>query len=124
MTIRIVIDMNLSPLWVDWFTARGWDAVHWSTVGDPRAPDATLMNWARDQGYTVFTHDLDFGAALALTGANGPSVVQVRAQDVLPDHMGRIVQAALTAYDEQLALGALLVVDETNSRVRLLPLTR
>lgn len=82
------------------------------------------MNWARDQGHIIFTHDLDFGAALALTGADGPSVVQVRAQDVLPEHLGRIVQAALNAYDQQLALGALLVVDETQSRVRLLPLRR
>jgi predicted nuclease of predicted toxin-antitoxin system len=45
------------------------------------------MAWARENGHVVLTHDLDFGTLLALTRANGPSVVQVRAQDVLPQHL-------------------------------------
>ncbi len=45
------------------------------------------MDWARPSGYVVFTHDLDFGALLAASHAGGPSVIQVRAQDVLPDHL-------------------------------------
>lgn len=34
-------------------------------------------------GYTVFTHNLDFGTVLALTHATGPSVFHIRAQDIL-----------------------------------------
>jgi predicted nuclease of predicted toxin-antitoxin system len=70
----------------------------------------------------VFTHDLDFGTALALTHATGPSVLQVRGQDVLPDHMGSLVIAALRQYDADLASGALVVVDEGKGRVRILPI--
>jgi predicted nuclease of predicted toxin-antitoxin system len=36
------------------------------------------MNYAAVNGYTVFTHDLDFGAMLAKTGAKKPSVIQIR----------------------------------------------
>ena len=31
----------------------------------------------------MFTHDMDFSALLAVTGAAGPSVLQVRVQDTL-----------------------------------------
>ena len=65
--MKILVDMNLSPLWVEPLSRGGFAAVHWSKVGDPRAPDRTLMQWAREHGYVVFTHDLDFGTLLTLT---------------------------------------------------------
>jgi predicted nuclease of predicted toxin-antitoxin system len=79
------------------------------------------MDWAVANDYIVFTHDLDFGTMLALTHAIGPSVLQVRGQDVLPDHMGVFVIAALAQHDADLAAGALVVVDESRCRVRILP---
>jgi predicted nuclease of predicted toxin-antitoxin system len=59
---------------------------------------------------------------LALTHATGPSVLQVRGQNVLPENLGPTVIAALRQYDAALAAGALVVVDEKKSRVRVLPL--
>lgn len=73
-------------------------------------------------GYVVFTHDLDFGTMLALTHANGPSVLQVRGQNVLPEATGQLVIAALRQHEGSLAAGALVVVDEKKSRVRVLPI--
>src|SRR5262249_34474205 len=122
MSVKILVDMNLSPDWAPYLAAQGWQAVHWSTVGDPKATDRTLMDWALANRYVVFTHDLDFGTLLALTHAAGPSVFQVRAQNILPDHLGPIVIAALQQHDADLATGAIVVVDETRSRVRVLPI--
>ena len=122
MNIQIVIDMNLSPDWVHALSRHGWTSVHWSAIGDPRATDREIMDWARSNSHVVFTHDLDFGTMLALTHASGPSVIQVRGQNVLPDHMGPIVAAALKQHQTELAAGALVVVDESTSRVRVLPI--
>ncbi len=122
MRPKLVIDMNLSPEWVPTLLARGWEAVHWSTVGDPRATDAAIMDWAAANQYVVFTHDLDFGTMLAHSHEAGPSVLQVRAQNVLPDHLGAAVAAALGQHEADLAAGALVVVDEGRSRVRVLPI--
>lgn len=122
MSVQLVIDMNLSVEWVGDLARDGWTAVHWSSVGDPRATDAAIMAWASANGFVVFTHDLDFGTALALTHAKGPSVLQVRGQNVLPDHMGPLVVAALRQHDAALAAGALVVVEERKARVRVLPL--
>src|SRR5262245_24697697 len=115
MTIKVLIDMNLSPEWVPLLEQHGWSAVHWSSVGDPTAADRVIMDWAVANGHVVFTHDLDFGTVLALTHKTGPSVLQVRAQDVLPVQLG-------PAVDADLASGALVVVDESKTRVRVLPI--
>ena len=53
----------------------------------------------REQGHVVFTHDLDFGTLLALTRASGPSVIQVRSHNVLPDHLSETVVATIRAYE-------------------------
>lgn len=91
-------------------------------VGDPRASDAAIMEWAATHEYVVFTHDLDFGTMLALSHAAGPSVLQVRGADVLPDHLGDAILAALKQHGADLSSGALVVVDESRSRVRVLPI--
>jgi len=122
MSLQILNDMNLSPDWVPFLANTGWTAVHWSTVGDPRATDRTIMAWAVTNGYIVFTHDLDFGTALALTHQTGPSVLQIRGQDVFPAHMGPVVLASLTQHEVDLVSGALIVVDESRCRVRILPI--
>jgi predicted nuclease of predicted toxin-antitoxin system len=114
--------MNPSPDWVPVLQASGWAAVHWSDIGDLRAMDREIMDRALANRHVVSAHDLDFGTMLALTHASGPSVLQVRGQDVLPDHMAPLVIAALTQHEADLAAGALVVVDERKCRVRVLPL--
>jgi predicted nuclease of predicted toxin-antitoxin system len=76
------------------------------------------------QRYVVLTNDLDFGAILAATRAAAPSVVQVRAQDVAPEHLGDLVIRALRQYEDILQRGALITIDETRLRSRILPLIR
>jgi predicted nuclease of predicted toxin-antitoxin system len=99
----------------------GFDTVHWSEVGDIRVIDGEIMNWAQTNGYIVFTHDLDFGILLAVTQAKGPSVIQVRTQDVFPQILGERMVQILRQHEKILEEGALLTVDEAKSRVRILP---
>lgn len=120
--IGLVVDISLPPAWVDVFTKHGWPAVHWSTVGDPRAKDRAVMAWAREHGHVVFTHDLDFGTLLALTRAIGPSVIQIRSHDVLPEHLEQMVVTTIRAYESQLLQGAIVTLDESRGKVRILPI--
>lgn len=43
MSVRLVVDMNLSVEWVSKLTRQGWTAVHWSAIGDPSAEDSVIM---------------------------------------------------------------------------------
>ena len=121
--MKIVVDMNLTPDWVPYLAQRGIDAVHWSTIGDPRASDDVIMAWAWASQHVVFTHDLDFGTILAKTKAGGPSVFQLRSQDVLPEAIGEVVVDLLTRFKDELEKGAIVVADSRRSRIRFLPIT-
>ncbi|GAC1302400.1 MAG: hypothetical protein NVSMB24_06940 [Mucilaginibacter sp.] len=120
--MKILIDMNLSPEWVQEFKLHKIESMHWSTVGKFNAPDNMIMDWARENDYIVFTHDLDFGTALALTKADKPSVIQVRTQNVTILHLSSMIFPTLVTYAELLKKGALLVIDEDKQRIRILPL--
>ena len=114
--------MNLSPEWVQEFKLYDIEAVHWSTVGAFDAPDELLIDWARNNDHIIFTHDLDFGTALALTKAEKPSIIQVRTQNVTVTHLNTMVISTIKTYNKLLIKGALVVLDEDKSRIRILPL--
>ncbi len=122
--MKLLVDMNLSPVWVEVLKQAGFEAIHWSEIGAPNAPDTTLFAWAREQGYIVLTHDMDFGAMLAATGADSPSVFQIRTDDVSPKALAPRAISILRRFTPELLAGALVVVDEARERVRILPLVR
>lgn len=120
--MKLLIDMNLSPRWVNWLSDAGVDAAHWSALGRTNAPDSEIMAFARAHGYVVLTHDLDFSAILAATNGDKPSVVQLRADDVSPEAIGSHVVRALSQMAAQLVEGSLLTIDPDRTRIRVLPL--
>jgi predicted nuclease of predicted toxin-antitoxin system len=119
--MKLLVDMNLSPGWIKLFRDSGWEAEHWSQIGRPNAPDSEVMAYAATRGYVVLTHDLDFGAILAVTHGEKPSVVQIRNPDVTVERFGQKVIAALRHLGAELEQGALLTIEADRTRVRLLP---
>ena len=120
--MKLLVDMNLSPRWTRLLADAGLEAAHWSDLGAGNAPDAEIMAFAKAHDYVVFTHDLDFSAILAATHGEKPSVVQLRSEDVSPEAVGRAVVAAVRQTADDLARGALLTVEPSRMRLRLLPL--
>ena len=122
--MKLLIDMNLSPIWVETLASAGIDSVHWSTVGAHNASDKEIMAFAKANDYVVLTHDLDFGAILAATGGDKPSVVQIRSQDVSPEAIGLLVINAVRQMAPELESGSLLTVEARRNRLTVLPLLR
>ncbi len=120
--MKLLIDMNLSPRWVEHLQTLGIASVHWSTMGAGNATDAEIMAVASAHGYVVLTHDLDFGAMLATTLPASPSVVQLRAADIDPDVAAVPLATIIQERTAELEAGAILSVDLERARVRLLPL--
>jgi len=120
--MKLLIDMNLSPRWVGVLVDAGIESVRWLVLGAHDATDWQIMAHARANDYVVLTHDLDFSAILAATHGEKPSVVQIRAGDVSPDVIGKKVIAALRQMAPDLEDGALLTVDPSRTRLRVLPL--
>ena len=120
--MKVLIDMNLSPRWTELLAQEGFEAAHWSMLGTGNAPDTEIMAYARANNYVVLTHDLDFGAILAATHGEKPSVIQIRAEQLNPDVIGKQVVLALRQMASELENGALLTVDPERTRLRILPL--
>lgn len=120
--MKILVDMNLSPEWLEVLSQAGWDACHWSRIGSPSAPDTQVLAWARENGWVLLTQDLDFAELLFHAQAGTPSAVLLRLRSELDATQQARVCALLRAAVAPLEAGALLVIDEHRARLRRLPI--
>lgn len=120
--MKLLVDMNLSPKWARFLAAAGYEAVHWSVLGAGNAPDSEIMACAREGNFVVLTCDLDFGAILAITQGEKPSVVQLRVDNLAWDVIGKRVVDALRQVRDELDSGALVTIEPERMRMRILPL--
>lgn len=120
--MKLLLDMNISTRWVKFLQTNDVEAIHWLDCCVSNATDSEIMAYARENGFIVFTHDLDFSTLLAHSGDKKPSVIQIRAIDISPEAAGDAVLTTLIQMQSELEAGALLTIDPTRSRIRLLPL--
>jgi predicted nuclease of predicted toxin-antitoxin system len=120
--MRLLIDMNLTPTWVEFFALHGVEAVHWSSVGRATEPDVAIMKYAQTNGYVILTNDLDFGTLLAHTRNHSPSVILIRARLLIPRTIGQTILSILHQHQIAIDAGALIIVDDYRHKLRLLPI--
>jgi predicted nuclease of predicted toxin-antitoxin system len=120
--MKILVDMNLSPRWVDFLSGNGIETVHWSSIGSPDAPDTGIVAYAQAHGFVILTNDLDFGFILAISHSKKPSVIQIRTGALGPDRIGGRVLGALKTLSANIEEGAMVTVDPHKVRVHLLPM--
>ena len=121
--MKIIVDVNLAVRWAVMLSGRGVETVHWTKIGAANAQDIEIMSYARENGYTVFTNDLDFSAILVSTRASGPSVIQIRAEDTRPEaHLDRVA-GILNKYSDAIEHGTIITIDPHKTRVHILPFT-
>ena len=78
MGLRLLADMNLSPLTVAALKADGYDIVRVSSLLSATTADSVILELARQRGMVIVTQDLDFSTLLALGGYDRPSLVTLR----------------------------------------------
>jgi predicted nuclease of predicted toxin-antitoxin system len=120
--MRLVVDVNLPPRLAGRLRLSGHEVEHWSEIGKLNATDSEILTWAAENGAVILTCDLDFGAILAASRADSPSVIQIRARDILSDAIEQQVLGVLSILDAELREGAIVSVDFDAARVRILPL--
>lgn len=121
--MRILVDMNLTPRWVEHLNSAGHEAGHWSSYGAATAKDREICAYARAGGYIVLTNDLDFPQILAHTGEAGPSVILLRGEPLVPEFRGAALLKVLGEFGQDLARGAIVSIDWSGQpRARVLPL--
>ena len=121
--MTVVIDNCLPLSWVEFLRGHSHTARQWRELGPANAPDKVIMEWAVKNQAVVLTHDLDFTKLLFQSGAELPSVIQLRLDDVRPQSIGEDVALILKQHEANLRRGALITVKGHKSRLRLLPLS-
>ena len=122
--MRFLADAGISPGTVEFLTQRGHDAVHVRTLGLHRSPDRELVDRARADSRVVLTFDLDFGDILALGVLDKPSVILFRLADERAESVNRHLSAVLDERGAELDSGSLILVEDSQYRVRRLPIGR
>ncbi|MDY6861732.1 MAG: DUF5615 family PIN-like protein [Thermodesulfobacteriota bacterium] len=114
--------MGISQSSVKWLRKRGYDSIHLREEGLHKITDAQIIKKARKENRIVLTCDLDFGDLMAASGGIRPSVIIFRLENERPENINRRLQQVIEESSEVLRKGAIISVEETRHRVRLLPI--
>jgi predicted nuclease of predicted toxin-antitoxin system len=120
--VKFLIDMPLSPTLARWLRDRDYDAVHAADLGMSRSPDSEIMALVAAEHRTVVTTDLDYPRLLALTGADGPSLILFRGGDWAEDEILGRMSEILTGLSERDIVQSILVIERNRVRRRRLPI--
>ncbi|MEM6427789.1 MAG: DUF5615 family PIN-like protein [Deinococcota bacterium] len=120
--MRFLADMGISPKTVVFLNSQGYDATHLRDSNLERLADPEVLSKARDEQRILLTHDLDFGELLAASGADLPSVIIFRLQNMRPERVNKTMLALINSYEDVLTSGAILSITDTKVRIRGLPI--
>jgi predicted nuclease of predicted toxin-antitoxin system len=117
--MRILIDMNLTPRWVNYLRDSGYETMHWSSIGPATAKDREIFDHAREHSYVILTNDLDFPQIQE----TAPSVILLRGEPLVPEVRGDAILRVLQECDAELTQGAVVSFDWSDRpRASVLPL--
>lgn len=121
--MKFPLDESVSPLVAGPLVEAGHEVVHARDVGLRSAPDATVLAAALDGGRVLVTLDTDFGALIAHSGAQLPSVVLFRGEVTRqPSAQAELLLVNLEQFAVDLVQGAVVVIGDDRVRIRRLPI--
>ncbi len=113
--MKLLVDFNVSRHVVDLLRKRGFDITRVGDVLSVRTPDEAIIAEARRINAVVISHDQDFTAILATTGATTPSLINLRMTYVDADRIAGAITAVIETVADKLDAGA--IVSQTISAI-------
>ena len=120
--MKLLADVNVSRRAVERLRLLGFDITRVPDIMDARSSDHEILVEARRRGCVLVSHDQDFGAILALSGAIAPSFINLRVSNVDTAHLAVLIASVVRLADQDLTNGAVVTVDDDGVRIHRLPL--
>jgi predicted nuclease of predicted toxin-antitoxin system len=118
-----LLDVNITPSLISLLEKDSHNCRHAVSLGMGTSSDEEIVDFARQSGEVIITHDLDFGTIMVFSGENKPSVIIFRIHLISPLVFFNLIKLNLSRIEESLRQGAIVVFEESNVRIRLLPST-
>ena len=119
--MKFLLDMGVDVRVATWLREHAHEPLHFRDQGLQRLPNGEIFTKAFSESRTILTFDLDFGEIAALARGRRASVVVFRLHNTRTAHVIERLAAVLADCAGILEKGAVIVVEETRHRIRLLP---
>lgn len=119
--MKLLCDVNVSPLVVEQLRRRGYDAIRVTEFVDARTQDEAIVALAVEQQAVLVSRDQDFSQLVALSGATQPSLINVRVTAVSPLRIAQLIALILEQSEQDVQEGAIVTIDDHGIRVHRLP---
>lgn len=119
--MRFLLDENLALSYAEGLRGIGFDAQHVIEVGLDQTKDEIIVAFARMQGMTIITFDLDHTKIVALSGDYLPSILTFRLTQISKAIFIQFFEDHFINLKSSIEKGALITIDDNGIRIRELP---
>lgn len=120
--MRLVLDQGVPYDAAALLRNIGYDCTHVGEIGMSRASDEEIVALSLERRAVVVTLDADFHAILAVSGAQGPSVIPMRLQGLGAVEVVEVDRKVLASFEVELERGALITVKALKTTCHRLPI--
>ena len=120
--MRLVLDQGVPRDAAAVLRSLGHDCIHVGEIGMSQAADDEILAFSREGNAVVVTLDADFHAIVAVSGAQGPSVIRMRLQGLGGPEVVEVVRKVLASFEAELKRGSLITVKALKTTCHRLPI--
>lgn len=119
---KFLADMPISPKTVEHIRRLGVECRHLTEFKMEKTSDEEIIKFAKENGFTILTEDLDFGTILSYTQEIEPCVVILRVGNLNTAKINRLIEKTLDQIMDQ--DNAIIIIERTRIRIKKLPIER
>ncbi len=121
MKLKLIADLNISPLTVKELKDKGYEIIRVTEKLSATASDREIIQLASEEQAVIITQDMDFSAIIAQSRLRRPSIISLRLENVKPDRISKLLISVIPLVEKELAEGVIISIDEKGYRIRKLP---